>query len=133
MQLDTTLKQTREIISKTKKSIWFDNRWNPDQSRWWIRIYLNCNRTHRIMILDRIFRNKYDYRWNFYTIFSRKHPISTNGATWYPQAWFLKLKHRIHTSYKKGIIERTIHNILKIEQSFDDYFPCRKERRIYNM
>jgi len=40
MQLDTTLKQTREIISKTKKSIWFDNRWNPDQSRWWIRIYL---------------------------------------------------------------------------------------------
>jgi len=38
------------------------------------------------MILDRIFRKKYDYRWNFYTIFSRKHPISTNGATWYPQA-----------------------------------------------
>ena len=30
-----------------------------------------------------------------------KHPISTDGGTWYPTAYrFLKLKHHIHTSRK---------------------------------
>ena len=42
-----------------------------------------------------------------------KHPISTDGCTWYPpQACrFLKLKHHLHSSFEKSIIERTIqHN-----------------------
>ena len=38
-----------------------------------------------------------------------KHPVSHDGATWYPQTCkFLKLKHHIHLLYEKSIIERTI-------------------------
>ena len=45
-----------------------------------------------------------------------KHPISTDGGTWYPQACrFLKLNHHIHSSYEKSIIERTMQYIKKIE------------------
>ena len=29
-----------------------------------------------------------------------KHPVSTDGGTWYPQACrFLKIKHHLHSSY----------------------------------
>ena len=38
-----------------------------------------------------------------------KHPVSTDGGTWYPQACrFLKLNHHIHSPYEKSIIERTM-------------------------
>ena len=44
-----------------------------------------------------------------------KHPVSTDGGTWYPQACkFLKLNHHIHSFvYKdeKSIIERTMQYI----------------------
>ena len=34
-----------------------------------------------------------------------KHPVSTDGGTWYPQACrFLNLKHHIHSSYEKSTI-----------------------------
>ncbi len=59
-----------------------------------------------------------------------KHPIvSTNdGGTWYPQACkFLKLDHHIHSTLEKSIIERTIQYIKDRTESFDNYFPCRKE------
>jgi putative transposase len=56
------------------------------------------------------------------------HPVSTDGGTWYPQAWrFLKLQHHIHSSYKRSIIERTMQYIKDRTESFDDYFPCRLE------
>jgi putative transposase len=59
-----------------------------------------------------------------------KHPVSTDGGTWYPQACkFLKIKHHIHSSYEKSVIERTIQYIKDRTESFDDYFPCRKETR----
>jgi putative transposase len=55
--------------------------------------------------------------------------ISTDGGTWYPQACkFLKLKHHVHSFYEKSIIERTIQYVKDRTESFDDYFPCRKER-----
>ncbi len=57
-----------------------------------------------------------------------KHPVSTDGGTWYPQACkFLKLDHHLHSSYEKSIIERTMQYIKDRTESFDDYFPCRKE------
>lgn len=57
-----------------------------------------------------------------------KHPISTDGGTWYPQACrFLKLNHHIHSSYEKSIIERTMQYIKDRTECFDDYFPCRKK------
>ena len=41
-----------------------------------------------------------------------KHPVSTDGDTWYPQACrFLKLKHHIHSSFEKSLIERTMQYI----------------------
>jgi putative transposase len=37
-----------------------------------------------------------------------KHPVSTDGGgTWYPYACkFLKLRHHLHSSFEKSIIER---------------------------
>ena len=58
-----------------------------------------------------------------------KHPVSTDGGTWYPQVCrFLKLKHHLHSSLEKSIIERTMQYIKDRTEGFDDYFPCRKKR-----
>jgi hypothetical protein len=47
----------------------------------------------------------------------------------YPQACkFLKLKHHIHSSNEKSLIERAIQYIKDRTECFDDYFPCRKEK-----
>jgi transposase-like protein len=55
-----------------------------------------------------------------------KHPVSTDGGTWYPMACrFLKLKHHIHSPYEKSIIETMMQYIKDRTESFDDYFPCR--------
>ncbi len=57
-----------------------------------------------------------------------KHPISTDGGTWYPMAWrFLKLKHHIHSSYEKSLIERTMQYIKDRTENFDDYFPGHRQ------
>jgi putative transposase len=56
-----------------------------------------------------------------------KHSISSDGATWYPQACkFLKITHHIHSYYEKSIVERTIQYLKDRTECFDDYFPCRK-------
>jgi putative transposase len=58
-----------------------------------------------------------------------KHHVSTDGGTWYPQACrFLKLVHHLHSHYEKSIIERTIQYIKDRVESFDDYFPCKKNK-----
>src|ERR671913_298016 len=58
-----------------------------------------------------------------------KHPLSTDGGTWYPQACrFLNIEHHIHSLYERSIIERTIQYIKDRTESFDDYFPCGKEK-----
>ena len=58
-----------------------------------------------------------------------KHPVSTDGGTWYPQAYkFLKLKHHTHFPFEKSIIERTMQYIKDRTEGFDDYFPCRKKK-----
>ncbi len=57
-----------------------------------------------------------------------KHPLSTDGGTWYPMACrFLGLKHHLYSYLEKSIIERTIQYIKDRTESFDDYFPCREE------
>ncbi len=54
---------------------------------------------------------------------------SSDGGTWYPQACrFLNLYHHIHSSFEKSLIERTIQYIKDRAESFDDYFPCRKNK-----
>ncbi len=58
-----------------------------------------------------------------------RNPISTDGGTWYPQSCkFLKLKHHLHSSFEKSIIERTMQYIKDRTEGFDDYFPCRKKK-----
>ena len=57
------------------------------------------------------------------------HSVSSDGGTWYPQACkFLKLKHHLHSSFEKSIIERTMQYIKDRTESFDDYFPCKKNK-----
>ena len=55
-----------------------------------------------------------------------RHPVSTDGGTWYPMACkFLKLKHHIHSPLEKSMIERKMQYIKDRTEGFDDYFPCR--------
>jgi putative transposase len=57
-----------------------------------------------------------------------KNIVSTDGGTWYPQAFsFLKLDHHIHNSFEKNIVERTIQYIKDRTEGFDDYCPCQRE------
>ena len=57
------------------------------------------------------------------------HSASSDGGTWYPQACkFLKLNHHLHSSFEKSIIERTVQYIKDRTESFDDYFPCKKNK-----
>jgi putative transposase len=55
-----------------------------------------------------------------------KHPVSTDGGTWYPMACrFLGLEHHIHSPMEKSLIERTMQYIKDRTECFDDYFPCK--------
>jgi len=46
-----------------------------------------------------------------------KHPVSTDGGTWYPQACrFLNVNHHIHSSLEKSLIERERCSTLRTEQ-----------------
>jgi len=53
-----------------------------------------------------------------------------DGGTWYPPQTcrFLKIKHRLYSSYEKSIMERTIQSINERTESFDDYFPSNKSK-----
>jgi putative transposase len=53
-----------------------------------------------------------------------KHCISTDGGTWYPQdCRFLNLRHHLHFTLEKRLIERTMQYIKDRTECFDDYFP----------
>lgn len=55
-----------------------------------------------------------------------KHPVSTDGGTWYPQTCrFLNLEHHVHSPLEKSLIERTMQYIKDRTECFDDYFPCK--------
>jgi putative transposase len=54
-----------------------------------------------------------------------KHPVYSDGGTWYPQAYnFLGLVHRLHSPFEKSVIERTIQYFKDRTEGFDDYYPC---------
>ncbi len=58
-----------------------------------------------------------------------KHRVSSDGGIWYPGVCkFLKLKHHLHSSFEKSIIERTMQYVKDRTERFDDYFPCRKNK-----
>jgi putative transposase len=58
-------------------------------------------------------RKKHACRWKVISGVVKphwKHPVSTDGETWYPQqpCRFLKIKHYIHSPFEKSLVERTI-------------------------
>jgi putative transposase len=54
-----------------------------------------------------------------------KHIVYTDGGTWYPEACnVLGLKHYLHSSLEKSLIERVMQYFKDRIESFDDYYPC---------
>jgi putative transposase len=57
-----------------------------------------------------------------------KHIVYSDGGTWYPEACSsLGLRHLLHSSFEKGIIERTIEYFKDRTENFDDYYPCKSK------
>jgi putative transposase len=59
-----------------------------------------------------------------------KHSVYTDGGVWYPQACkILKLKHYLHSTLEKNLIERVVQYFKDRTECFDDYYPCNSKRR----
>jgi putative transposase len=56
-----------------------------------------------------------------------KHIVYSDGGTWSEACVSLGLKHRLHSSYEKSIIERVMEYVKDRTENFDDYYPCKKE------
>jgi len=49
-----------------------------------------------------------------------RHTVYTDGGTWYPEAWnVLKLKHHLHSSIEKSLMERANQYFKDRIESFD--------------
>ena len=59
-----------------------------------------------------------------------KHTVYTDSGTWYPpQARnFLHLKHRLHSSLEKSLVERVMEYFKDRIGSFDNCYPCINQR-----
>ena len=66
-----------------------------------------------------------------------KHTGYTDGCTWYPEACnVLRLKHYLHSSFEKSLMEM-VNQYFKVRtKGFDDYYPCMEEEcnlfHVYN-
>lgn len=59
-----------------------------------------------------------------------KHSVYSDGGKWCPEACnVLGLKHYLHSSYEKSIIERVNQYFKDRIESFDDYYPCTGRRK----
>jgi len=57
-----------------------------------------------------------------------KHTVYTDGGTWYDQGCnIIGLKHYLHSSIEKSLMERVNQFLKDRIESFDDYYPCIKE------
>lgn len=57
-----------------------------------------------------------------------KHSVYSDRGTWYTEAACssLGLKHILHSSFEKSVIEeRTLEYFKDRTENFDDYYPCR--------
>ena len=57
-----------------------------------------------------------------------KHTVYTDGGTWYDDeaCKILRLKHYLHSSIEKSLMERVNQYFKDRTESFDDYYPCVK-------
>jgi transposase-like protein len=65
-----------------------------------------------------------------------KHTVYTDGGTWYDEACnVLRLKHYLHSSVEKSLMERVNQYFKDRIESFDDYYlhVCKKMNAIYFM
>jgi len=54
-----------------------------------------------------------------------RHTVYTDGGTWYDEACnILTLKHYLHSSLEKSLMERVNQYFKDRTESFDDYYPC---------
>ena len=54
-----------------------------------------------------------------------KHIVYTDGGTWYPEACnLIGLKHYLHSSLEKSLMERMNQYFKDRTENFDDYYPC---------
>jgi putative transposase len=73
---------------------------------------------HRNMIVVEVFLSSLVRIYGKYIVYS-------DGGSWYPEACIsLGLKHRLHSSYEKSIVERTTEYLKDRTEAFDDYYPC---------
>ena len=59
-----------------------------------------------------------------------RHTVYTDDGTWCPQACkFLYLKHRLHSSLEKSLMERVMQYFKDRTKSFNGYYPCFTKKR----
>jgi putative transposase len=66
-----------------------------------------------------------------------RHTVYTDGGTWYDEACnILKLKHYLHSSIEKSLMERVNQYFKDRTELFDDYYLCVKNEcnlfHVYN-
>ena len=62
-----------------------------------------------------------------------RHTIYTDDGTWYSQASnFLHLKHHLHSTLEKSLIERVLQYFKDRTECFDDYYPCINNKKRNN-
>jgi len=134
MELDSEIQASKDKIQK-EKGIRVHRWWDHVKGWLWIYMVMDCNWTWKQTdsCIICIKREKHvcsrtlsvtDVVHNYGI-----HPVSTDGGTWYPMACrFLNLRHHIHSSLEKSLIERTIQYIKDRTENFDDYFPCRLKK-----
>jgi putative transposase len=58
-----------------------------------------------------------------------RHPVYTDGGTWYHEVCnLLKLKHYLHSSIEKSLMERVNQYFKDRTENFDDYYPCMQQK-----
>ena len=58
-----------------------------------------------------------------------------DGGTWYPEACnVIGLKHYLHSSFEKSLMERVNQYFKDRTEGFDDYYPCiRNECKLFHV
>jgi hypothetical protein len=63
-----------------------------------------------------------------------KHTVYTDGGTWYDEVCkILRLKHQLHSSIEKSLIERVNQYLKDRIESFDDYYSCMQKENECNL
>jgi len=51
--------------------------------------------------------------------------VYIDGGTWYPEACnMIELKHYLHSSFERSLMERVNQYFKDRTEGFDDYYPC---------